>query len=227
MTRARKSLTLTRAVYRRIFGNEQHSRASLPSRFLARNSQRTRRHRPRLHGRNRPDPPLRARPRILLLPRRIRPSRPRHSAPIPHTRAQHFDSVKNSTLRHAPPQHSAKRPPPTPCSAKKSATPNTASAPSSASKATKTTANSPSPSPAAAPKNSSNATPNSPKPSLATSCGSEPGESLDSPVVVREALGADRALPQSGERADVLLQRAADLLSEHSLFNAHLRFWDT
>jgi DNA helicase-2/ATP-dependent DNA helicase PcrA len=35
MTRARKSLTLTRAVYRRIFGNEQQLRASLPSRFLA------------------------------------------------------------------------------------------------------------------------------------------------------------------------------------------------
>lgn len=35
MTRARRSLTLTRAVYRRIFGNEQQLRASLPSRFLA------------------------------------------------------------------------------------------------------------------------------------------------------------------------------------------------
>jgi DNA helicase-2/ATP-dependent DNA helicase PcrA len=35
MTRARKSLTLTRAVYRRIFGNEQQLRASLPSRCLA------------------------------------------------------------------------------------------------------------------------------------------------------------------------------------------------
>jgi len=34
MTRARKSLTLSRAVYRRIFGNEQQMRASLPSRFL-------------------------------------------------------------------------------------------------------------------------------------------------------------------------------------------------
>lgn len=34
MTRARNSLTLTRAVYRRIFGNEQQMRASLPSRFL-------------------------------------------------------------------------------------------------------------------------------------------------------------------------------------------------
>src|SRR6266699_810107 len=35
MNRARQSLTLTRAVYRRIFGNEQQLRASLPSRFLA------------------------------------------------------------------------------------------------------------------------------------------------------------------------------------------------
>jgi DNA helicase-2/ATP-dependent DNA helicase PcrA len=35
MTRARKTLTLTRAVYRRIFGNEQQLRASEPSRFLA------------------------------------------------------------------------------------------------------------------------------------------------------------------------------------------------
>jgi len=34
MTRARKSLTLTRAVYRRVFGDEQRMRASLPSRFL-------------------------------------------------------------------------------------------------------------------------------------------------------------------------------------------------
>lgn len=35
MTRARRSLTLTRAVYRRIFGNEQQFRASIPSRFLS------------------------------------------------------------------------------------------------------------------------------------------------------------------------------------------------
>ena len=34
MTRARQSLTLTRAVYRRVFGNEQQMRQSLPSRFL-------------------------------------------------------------------------------------------------------------------------------------------------------------------------------------------------
>jgi DNA helicase-2/ATP-dependent DNA helicase PcrA len=35
MTRARTSLTLTRAVYRRVFGNEQQLRSSEPSRFLA------------------------------------------------------------------------------------------------------------------------------------------------------------------------------------------------
>jgi ATP-dependent DNA helicase UvrD/PcrA len=35
MTRARKTLTLTRAVYRRIFGNEQKLGASSPSRFLS------------------------------------------------------------------------------------------------------------------------------------------------------------------------------------------------
>ena len=34
MTRARKTLTLTRALYRRIFGNEQQMRTSMPSRFL-------------------------------------------------------------------------------------------------------------------------------------------------------------------------------------------------
>lgn len=35
MTRAKNTLTLTRAVYRRVFGNEQQMRASLPSRFLS------------------------------------------------------------------------------------------------------------------------------------------------------------------------------------------------
>jgi DNA helicase-2/ATP-dependent DNA helicase PcrA len=35
MTRARKTLTLSRAVYRRVFGNEQQLRASEPSRFLS------------------------------------------------------------------------------------------------------------------------------------------------------------------------------------------------
>jgi DNA helicase-2/ATP-dependent DNA helicase PcrA len=35
MTRARRTLTLTRAVYRRVVGDEQRLRASLPSRFIA------------------------------------------------------------------------------------------------------------------------------------------------------------------------------------------------
>jgi DNA helicase II / ATP-dependent DNA helicase PcrA len=35
MTRARNTLTLTRVVYRRVFGNEQQMRASQPSRFLS------------------------------------------------------------------------------------------------------------------------------------------------------------------------------------------------
>ena len=35
MTRARKTLTVSRAVYRRVFGNERQMRESLPSRFLA------------------------------------------------------------------------------------------------------------------------------------------------------------------------------------------------
>ncbi len=35
MTRARNTLTMTRAVYRRVFGNEQQMRASQPSRFLS------------------------------------------------------------------------------------------------------------------------------------------------------------------------------------------------
>src|SRR4029077_18040355 len=35
MTRARKTVTLSRAVYRRVFGNEQQLRASEPSRFPA------------------------------------------------------------------------------------------------------------------------------------------------------------------------------------------------
>jgi aromatic-L-amino-acid/L-tryptophan decarboxylase len=47
----------------------------------------------------------------------------------------------------------------------------------------------------------------------------------ESPVEVREALGADRTLPRDGEAAALLLDRAADLLFEHSLFNGHPRFW--
>src|ERR1017187_1854813 len=46
-----------------------------------------------------------------------------------------------------------------------------------------------------------------------------------SPSDIRQALDADRALPQQGADPAQLLNRAADLLFEHSLFNAHPRFW--
>jgi aromatic-L-amino-acid/L-tryptophan decarboxylase len=47
----------------------------------------------------------------------------------------------------------------------------------------------------------------------------------ESPVAVREALQADRPLPPEGEDTALLLNRAADLLFHHSLFNGHPRFW--
>jgi aromatic-L-amino-acid decarboxylase len=49
-----------------------------------------------------------------------------------------------------------------------------------------------------------------------------PGES---PTEVRQALQADRPLPRKGAEAGPLLDRATDLLLEHSLFNGHPRFW--
>ena len=49
-----------------------------------------------------------------------------------------------------------------------------------------------------------------------------PGES---PATVRQALGAERTLPLQGHDPAQLLNRAADLLFEHSLFNGHPRFW--
>ncbi len=49
-----------------------------------------------------------------------------------------------------------------------------------------------------------------------------PGES---PSAVRQALDAERHLPQQGTDPALLLNRAADLLFEHSLFNGHPRFW--
>lgn len=48
-----------------------------------------------------------------------------------------------------------------------------------------------------------------------------PGES---PREVRKLLGAD-GLPESGTPAPALLEEAADLLFDHSLFNGHPRFW--
>lgn len=47
----------------------------------------------------------------------------------------------------------------------------------------------------------------------------------ESPTQVRQALQAERPLPDQGEDPAVLLKRAADLLFEHSLFNGHPRFW--
>jgi glutamate/tyrosine decarboxylase-like PLP-dependent enzyme len=47
----------------------------------------------------------------------------------------------------------------------------------------------------------------------------------ESPAQIREALDAVRGLPESGADAGALLERAAKLMFDHSLFNAHPRFW--
>ena len=47
----------------------------------------------------------------------------------------------------------------------------------------------------------------------------------ESPAVVREALAAQRTLPERGADPAQLLDHAADLLFDHSLFNGHPRFW--
>lgn len=47
----------------------------------------------------------------------------------------------------------------------------------------------------------------------------------ESPAAVRHALEAERTLPQQGASPEMLLNHAADLLFEHSLFNGHPRFW--
>jgi glutamate/tyrosine decarboxylase-like PLP-dependent enzyme len=57
------------------------------------------------------------------------------------------------------------------------------------------------------------------------SIATRPVNPAESPVAVREALGADRKFPEDGESAGVLLQRTADLLFDHSVFNGHPRFW--
>ena len=57
------------------------------------------------------------------------------------------------------------------------------------------------------------------------SLAERPVNPAESPIAVREALGSDRPLPQEGADASVLLDRAADLLFDHSLFNGHPRFW--
>ena len=52
-----------------------------------------------------------------------------------------------------------------------------------------------------------------------------PVTSGETPAQVRAVLDASRPLPETGAPADALLQRALDLLSGHSLFNGHPRFF--
>ncbi len=66
MTRARNTLTLTRALYRRVFGNEQQMRASLPSRFLAEIPGGVSGNCARQHGRTGANATVRARPGIFV-----------------------------------------------------------------------------------------------------------------------------------------------------------------
>ena len=47
----------------------------------------------------------------------------------------------------------------------------------------------------------------------------------ESPSVVRQALMAERSLPRHGTDPAMLLNHAADLMFDHSLFNGHPRFW--
>ena len=54
---------------------------------------------------------------------------------------------------------------------------------------------------------------------------SHPVTTGESPSDIRAALDADRALPQQPADPAHLLNHAADLLLDHSLFNGHPRFW--
>src|SRR5262245_39009879 len=47
----------------------------------------------------------------------------------------------------------------------------------------------------------------------------------ESPSAIREAFGLTGALPETGTDPAALLERTAGLLFEHSLFNAHPRFF--
>ena len=49
-----------------------------------------------------------------------------------------------------------------------------------------------------------------------------PGES---PALVRQALGSENKLPDHGTNPRSLLEQAASLVFDHSLFNSHPRFW--
>jgi aromatic-L-amino-acid/L-tryptophan decarboxylase len=47
----------------------------------------------------------------------------------------------------------------------------------------------------------------------------------DSPEVLQKLLGADEPLPHTGSSPGALLEHVTTLLLDHSLFNAHPRFW--
>lgn len=60
---------------------------------------------------------------------------------------------------------------------------------------------------------------------LLDSLPSRPVTRAESPTEIRTALDGGRCLPLDGADPAQLLNRAADLLFEHSLFNGHPRFW--
>ena len=47
----------------------------------------------------------------------------------------------------------------------------------------------------------------------------------ETPAAIRQALNSDRPIPQQGTDPAPLLDHAANLLFDHSLFNGHPRFW--
>src|SRR5215471_4091324 len=47
----------------------------------------------------------------------------------------------------------------------------------------------------------------------------------ESPASIRLAIGADHRLPVTGTQSQAMLDDVTDMLFEHSLFNAHPRFW--
>ena len=60
---------------------------------------------------------------------------------------------------------------------------------------------------------------------LLESLPSRPVNRAESPVEIRKALDAGRSLPDQGTDPAELLNRAASLLFDHSVFNGHPRFW--
>ena len=61
--------------------------------------------------------------------------------------------------------------------------------------------------------------------SLLESIPARPVTRDESPSTIREALGLDAALPQQGEDPAALIDAAARLIADHSLFNGHPRFF--